>query len=346
MKNTGRQMRGWLPPLVDAPFVVAESVFVNPKYRGTRLNLKEAFDPDAGRGALCRKRIRIHDARSLKRAPDIGREGFALVDAPADVDFGDPSQVTGRYYEHCARLVEAATGCLAARAFQHGFRAGKVTGPARQGLYGVVVHADHSPFIEDFTDVPEGRHFALFNVWRGTIPGREIESGPLALCDSGTVSADDIVYADCLRRTEPRTRVIDCRLIHDPGQIWYYYPRMLPGEALIFKQYDSRRENAGSRHVFHTAFRDPAVREDAPLRESVEVRVLAVLPEADPERERRRARFQAGAPDRRLDGTVSTWRQEPAVDWNGPRGRPPMIAAGPANQRKHGIFQTPGNLAR
>ena len=323
-------MRGGLPTLVDTPFVVAESVFVNPKFRGTRLNLREAFDPDGDRGALCRKQIRVHDARSLERAPDIERKGFALIDAPVAVDFGDPSQVTGRYYKHCASLVEAATGCVAARAFQHGFRVGKVTGPARQGLYGVVAHADHSPFIEDFTDVPEGRHFALFNVWRGTIPGREIELGPLALCDSATVSADDIVYADCLRRTEPRTRVIDCRLIHDPGQSWYYYPRMQPCEALIFKQYDSRQENAGARHVFHSAFQDPTVREDAPLRESVEVRVLAVLPEADPERERRKARFQAGVPNKRLDGTVSTWRQEPAVDWKGSRGRSPDVTAGRA----------------
>ncbi|MDE0129684.1 MAG: CmcJ/NvfI family oxidoreductase [Gammaproteobacteria bacterium] len=322
-------MRRGLPPLIDAPFVVAESVFVSPKYRGTRLNLREAFDPDGDRSALCRQQIRIHDARSLARTPDIEREGFALIDAPVDVDFGAPAQLTGRYYEHCASLVKAATGCVAAGAFQHGFRVGKVTGAARQGLYGVVVHADHSPFIEDFTDVPEGRHFALFNVWRGTIPGREIELGPLALCDSSTVSARDIVYADCLRRTEPRTRVIDCRLIHDPGQSWYYFPRMHPGEALIFKQYDSRRENAGERHVFHSAFRDPTVREDAPLRKSVEVRVLAVLPDADPERERRKTRFQAGVPNKRLDGTVSTWRQEPAVDWNGSQGGSPRVAAGP-----------------
>ena len=324
-------MRGRLPPLVDTPFVVSDSVFVNPKYRFTRLNLEEAFDPGGSRDALCRRKVRIHDARSLERAPSVEREGFQLVEAPVDLDFGCPSLVTGRLYRHCEELVEAATGCLAAKAVQHGFRAGKVIGPARQGLYGVVVHADFSPMIEDFVDVPEGRHFALFNVWRGTDPDRPIESGPLALCDPATVSADDIVYADCLRRSEPRTRVIDCRLVHDAGQVWHYFPRMRPGEALIFKQYDSRQENAASRAVFHTAFQDPATREDAPLRESVEVRVLAVLPEADPDRERRMARFRSEVPDRRLDGTVSTWRQEPAVDWNGIQRQPPAAAPDPAS---------------
>ena len=309
-------MRGRLPTLVDAPFVISHGVFVSPQYRSTRLNAREAFDPEGVRDALCRKSMRIHDARSLAQAPCIEREGFELVEAPVGLNFADPSQVTGLYFKHCEELVKAATGCLTAKVVQHGFRAGKVIGPARQGLYGVVVHADHSPFIEDFLGVPEGRHFALFNVWRGTIPEREVEVGPLALCDLATVSTDDIVYADCLRRSKPRTRVIDCRLVHDAGQVWHYFPRMRPSEALIFKQYDTRRENAALRMVFHTAFQDPTTREDAPMRESIEVRVLAILPEEDPDRERRKARFHAEIPNTRLDGTVSTWRQEPAVDWS------------------------------
>ncbi|MDE0679949.1 MAG: CmcJ/NvfI family oxidoreductase [Gammaproteobacteria bacterium] len=339
-------MRRGLPPLVDAPFVVSDSVFVNPKYRGTRLAGEEAFDPDGSREAIRRMQIRIHDARSLKRAPGIEPEGFQLVEAPIRLDFSSPSQVTSRYYEHCANLVKAATGCQAAKAVQHEFRAGRVIGPAGVGRYAVVVHSDFTPFIEDFAVVPDGRHFALYNVWRGTNPDREIESMPLALCDLTTVAAEDIVYADCLRRTEPRTRLIDCRLIHNTGQRWYYFPRMKPCEALIFKQYDSRRENAARRGVFHAAFHNPAARQDAPLRESVEVRVLAVLPGADRERERRKATFQAQVPNVRLDGSVSTWRQEPMVDWNGMQRRPPMAAADPANQRESRNSRAPDNLAR
>ncbi|MCY3879562.1 MAG: CmcJ/NvfI family oxidoreductase [Rhodobacteraceae bacterium] len=318
-------MWGRLPPLLSAPFVISDGVFISPKYRHTRLNAEEAFNPDGSLDAVCRRTIRIHDARSLTPAPSIEREGFQLIEAPVDLDFGDPAQVNGIYRKHCEHLVKTATGCQSAEAVQHGFRAGRALGPAGQGLYGVGAHADHSPMIEDFVDVPEGQHFALFNIWRGTNPDRNIESGPLALCDRSTVSADDIVYADCLRRSEPRTRVINCRLIHDAGQIWYYFPQMKPGEALIFKQYDSRLEHAASRTVFHTAFQDPTTPEDAPLRESVEVRVVAVLPETDPDREGRKARFQAEVPSRRLDGTVSTWCQEPEVDWSysGSRSRLP-----------------------
>lgn len=304
------QMRRRLPPLVDAPSVVSDAIFVNPKYRGVRLSGREAFDPDGNSEAMYRKPIRVHDARSLNRAPSIEREGFQLLKAPVDVDFSDPSQLTGRYYEHCANLVLETTGGLAAGAMQHQSRAG-----AGLGRYAFVVHSDFSPFAEDVVGAPEGRHFAIYNVWRGTNPDREIEMAPLALCDLTTVAERDIVYADCLRRTEPKTRMIDCRLIHDTGQGWYYFPRMKPDEALILKQYDSRREDAGLRGVFHAAFRDPTVREDAPLRESVEVRVMTILPEADPDRERRKERFQAQAPNARFDGSISTWRHEPMVDW-------------------------------
>ncbi len=306
-------MKGHLPRLVDAPFVVSDGIFINPKYRGTRLDSTEA---DRSKEGLLLKPIRVHDARLLKQAPRLDREGFRLVEAPIPVDFGNHYQVTSLYYEHCAELVKAATGCLAAKATQHEFRAGKVIGPANLGLYAVTTHSDFTPFVEDFTDMPEGHHFALFNVWRGTNPDREIEWMPLALCDLTTVAVDDIVYNDSHRRTEPRTRLIDCRLIHNTAQAWYYFPRMRPSEALIFKQYDSRQENAAARGVFHTAFRDPNTREDAPLRESIEVRVLAILPEADPERECRKTRFQAEVPNIRLDGTISTWRQEPFVDWD------------------------------
>ncbi len=323
-------MKGRLPPLVDVPFVVSDSIFINPKYRGTRLLGKDAFDPDGSRTALCRKQIRVHDARSLKQAPSIEREGFQLMEAPIDLDFSDSSLVTTRYYEHCANLVKAATGCLTTRTMQHEFRAGKVIGPAGAGLYSLVVHADFTPFVEDITDVPEEHHFALFNIWRGTHPTHEIELMPLALCDVTTVADDDIIYADCLRRTEPRTRLIDCRLIHDSRQGWYYFPRMTPDEVLIFKQYDTRQEDAGKRAVFHTAFRDPTTRRDAPLRESIEVRVLAVFPEADLERERRKARFQAEVPNTRLDGTVSSWCHEEMVDWNGIQQQPPVAGPGPA----------------
>lgn len=305
-----------LPTLVDAPFVVSESLFVNPKYRGRRVGAPETIDPTETREVFLRKPIRVHDGRSLRRAPSLEREGFRLLQAPIRLDFRNGELVTTRFYDYCTAAVEAATGCLAARVMQHEFRDGTTSPPSEGGTYAAKAHADVCSYVEDVMDVPDGRHYGLFTVWRSIDADREIEVMPLALCDATSVAAADIVYTDGWRRTEPRTRLVNCGLIHDVAQSWYYFPRMTPDEALLFRQYDTRRADAGMRTTFHTSFKDPTTREGAPLRRTVEARVLAIFPEADPERELRKARFQAEVPKTRRDGTVSAWRHERMLDWD------------------------------
>lgn len=304
-----------LPALVAAPFVVSDGVFVNPRFRGFRLPLLDTGD------RYLRKPIRVHDARSLVEQPVLDREGFELLESPIQLDFGDEEAVTTRFYRHCAELVEAATGCVGATVTQHEFRDGLGLGPAGRGHYATAAHSDVSPYVEDVVRDAGGRHFALFNVWKN-IAARPVETMPLTVCDRRTVDAADIVYADRWRRTEPRTNLVDCRLIHDVSQCWYYFPRMTADEALILRQYDTRIEDANLRVTFHTAFADPATPEGAPLRLSVEVRVVAVFAERDPDPAGRRARFEAQVPSRLPDGGESTLRHEPMVDWKYEPGSP------------------------
>ena len=54
----------------------------------------------------------------------------------------------------------------------------------------------------------------------------------------------------------------------------FYYPRMVPDEALLFKVFDSEKDVP--RFVFHTAFDDPTAPVDAPPRKSIEVRTIAL----------------------------------------------------------------------
>ena len=300
-----------IPALADAPSVISDTIFVNPKYRGKRLGYEQTLDLDERRQMFLRKPIRVHDARALEQAPSLDDQGFQLVEAPIRMDFSNRELVKTRFYEYCSNLVKAATGCLAAEVMQHEFRDG-----TPNGAYGLPAHGDVTPYIEDVVDIPEGRHFGLFNVWRGIDPEREIEFMPLGLCDGATVSRTDMVCADSMRRTEPPTLLVDYRLVHNLGQCWYYFPRMTPDETLIFVQYDSRREEPNRRMTFHSAFKDPTTREDAPLRRSVEARVVAVFREDDPEREVRRARFQAEVPTVHLDGTPAASRHEVMLDWN------------------------------
>lgn len=60
------------------------------------------------------------------------------------------------------------------------------------------------------------------------------------------------------------------------------------------------------RTTFHGAIDDPTTPENAPLREMIEVRLLALFDE-DTDRETRKARFQAEVPETHADGNASEW---------------------------------------
>ena len=312
-------MRRLVLPTINAPFTVSDVIFVDPRYRGTRLQADNEADLDEVREMLVRKEIRIHNARALEQAPNVERENFQLVDCPSSRklghDYYDDDYVTDRFYKYCSSVVKTLTGCIDTKVLQHEYRDGggndRGSGP---GYYASSVHADVSPLFEDTASGTGGQHFGLYNVWRNIDFERDIEFMPLAVCDATTVSGADIVYADSWRRTKPPTRFTNSRLIHNPAQTWYYFPRMTVNEVLLFKQYDTRQENAGQRSAFHVAFKDPTSPVDAPLRQTIEARVLAIYAEKDLESSKRKARYQAEVPSFRRDGSTSKWRQEPMVN--------------------------------
>lgn len=60
-------------------------------------------------------------------------------------------------------------------------------------------------------------------------------------------------------------------VLPSPTHKWYYAPHMSASEALLLKCYDSKDLNT---RTPHTAFVDEQSAQDAPARESVEVRCL------------------------------------------------------------------------
>ena len=307
-------------PMINVPFVVSDAIFVDPSYRGTRLQADNQADLDEIRSMLRRKNMRIHNARELHPSPNVERENFQLVDCPLSCDrehdFYDEDYVTSHFYDYCSNLVKSLTNCLEARVLQHEHRDGGGTNRGvGHGYYAASVHADVSPLIEDLTEGTGKQHFGMYNVWRNIDLERNIEMMPLALCDATTVEADDIVYADAWRRTDPPTRFTNSRLVHNSAQTWYYFPQMTPHEVLVFKQYDTRQHNAGRRTTFHVAFKDPTSSNDLPMRQTIEARVLAIYPEEDLESSRRKRKFRAEVPDIRRDGTSIEWQQETMIDW-------------------------------
>ena len=59
----------------------------------------------------------------------------------------------------------------------------------------------------------------------------------------------------------------------NPAHRWVYFPDLHRDELLLFRGYDS--DPARSRRVPHTAFDDPSGGDDAPPRESIDIRCVA-----------------------------------------------------------------------
>ena len=70
---------------------------------------------------------------------------------------------------------------------------------------------------------------------------------------------------------------------HSPDHSWWYYPNMQPDEVMLILTYDSAA--APFVPTLHCAFDDPAspaATEEGAQRESIEARLLLVMPELEP----------------------------------------------------------------
>ena len=231
--------------------------------------------------------VRIADARAMAASPSIDAEGFELWDAPiAAMDFSDGDVIQRGYYPDAAELAKHVMGADHAFIFDHAVRRREAGRPALKfgrdgapGSLGAVgrVHADYTEasgqrrldiIAQEHGPARNARRFAIVNVWR-SIGGRVMDT-PLALCDARSVSARDLVVAELRYPGRNGEIYLVCR---SPYHLWAWFPDMDNGEALIFKQYDAQVSGV-ARFTPHSAFDLPAIPDDAPLRESIEVRCL------------------------------------------------------------------------
>ncbi|MBI5720432.1 MAG: methyltransferase [Burkholderiales bacterium] len=234
--------------------------------------------------------VRIADARNLASTTSVHREGFELWSASSAIDRFDDSEVIARmYYPECIELACAATGGSSAVVFDHLLRKREAGRPpltfgrkgdgTQPGSVGRV-HNDYTDesgrrrlglVLRDPELAARVRRYCIVNIWRSA-KGPIVDT-PLAVCDARTVSVRDMVASE-IRYTD-RTGEIYL-FEHSQQHRWYYYPEMDRHEALVFKQYDSQVSGV-ARFTPHAAFDLADIAEDAPLRESIEVRCLVLF---------------------------------------------------------------------
>jgi hypothetical protein len=238
-------------------------------------------DTRTGGGEADPHRVALRNGRSHAREFALEREGFRFLRHDTKVaDFYDDDQVRQVYYPEMEALVKAESGARRVVVFDHTLRTDDERFREAHKIREVVrrVHNDYTEasapkrvrdLLLDEADALLARRFAIIQVWR---PIRHpVESWPLAIADARSISPDDLVVTE--RRYRDRTGQTYA-ITYNPEHRWYWFPRMTPDEALIFKVYDSEKDGT-ARWTAHTAFDDPATPPGARQRESIEIRTLA-----------------------------------------------------------------------
>lgn len=231
--------------------------------------------------------------------------GFAVYKSPAkERHFTDTSRVTTDYYAEVEELLrEKLPGIKKVVIFDHTIRRREKTS-ARAPVQ--LVHVDQTPRAAELRvrrhlppneveDLLKGR-YQIINVWR---PIQNPASDfPLAVIDWRTTTPSDFVKVDLLypkdaKAGEERTQAPGSEHLTDDYEVrgetyaiapnekhrLYYQKDMTPEEVMFIKCFDSRSESmtgtTGIAHgAGHTAFCDPQTPQDAPARQSIEVRCL------------------------------------------------------------------------
>lgn len=238
-------------------------------------------DRRVGGGASEPRRVVLRNGRLEAANFALERNGFRFVRHDTKVvDFFDEDEIRRVYYPEMEALVKAESGASRVEVFDHTLRTADDELRESRKIRDVVrrVHNDYTEwsgpqrvrtFSPDEADALLDRRFAVIQVWR---PIRHsVESWPLAIADAQSISPDNLVVTE---RRYPDRVGQTYAITYNPTHRWYWFPRMRPDEALVFKTYESQKEGR-ARWTAHTAFEDPATPPHARPRESIEIRTLA-----------------------------------------------------------------------
>ena len=234
----------------------------------------------------------IRDGRSRDFDFSLEREGFVLVSHNTRVtDFLDNDEVNSVYFSEVEDLIRRQTGGSRVVPFGRLRRSGNETKRAEKRLMAPVkvVHNDFTQWsgpqtvhekLPQEADALLDRRVAIIQVWRPV--DQEIRSTPLAVCDAQSVAPEDFLIAVGRRGDE----IVDKPGSHhsraakgyyefgyNRAHRWFYFPRMRPDEALLFKTYDSEIDGR-ARFTPHGSFQDSTDSADAAPRENFDLRAL------------------------------------------------------------------------
>jgi hypothetical protein len=236
---------------------------------------------DRRSGTYEEREITIHNGRPIADRLDLDRQGFILMNYPTAVkDFYDGDDVRRVYYPEMERLVRQATGASRVLVFDHTIRiddsstadAKKVRAPVRN-MHNDFTDKSAPQRVRDLLPPDEAearlkKRFGSINIWR-PIAG-PVETAPLAICEFDSIANENLIPAE--RRYKDRLGGV-LHLSYNPGQRWYYFPKMEREEVVLLKCFDSLTDGT-AKWTAHGSFQDPNTPAGAKPRESIEIRTL------------------------------------------------------------------------
>ena len=230
-----------------------------------------------------RQAVSVFDLRAIMDTVSLDENGFAAVRYSSSTgDFSNDDVIRTEYYPEAEAIVKARTGAIRVHAFDHNVRNKPLSEQDGSGIREPVrfVHNDYTEksgpqrvrdLMSDEAEDLLGHRFAFINVWRPLM--QPVIDMPLAVCDAKSIEPSDFIATDL--KYEDRTgEVYSVR--HNPAHRWFYISQMRRDEVLLLKCFDSSRDGR-ARYTAHTAFKDPGAPADAPSRQSIEVRTIALF---------------------------------------------------------------------
>ena len=241
------------------------------------------YDRDTRRRNTTRHEVDIIDARELTASGEVNvrSNGITLVRHETTVrNFHDAEAVRASYDTEIAPMLKQATG--AREVFVQNHQVRTEDPKTFLGAYSRYIHCDYPlhPMADrernllrsrgsPLADEPGTLDYAWFNIWEPI--DRPAVQNQLTIMDAASTAPEDFQEYHFTASPTGGYAAIPTR---NPRHRFLYFSEMHPGEAAIFKQYDSR-PNAPM-VCPHTAFYDPSTGTDHPGRRSIEFRALVV----------------------------------------------------------------------
>ncbi|KAF7973599.1 hypothetical protein HWV62_14758 [Athelia sp. TMB] len=266
----------------------AELVYFGPPPDGARAYIHVNADTTTGKRAKNsteeKHEAEIENLRGKENSVSLDTAGFQYFKrAAAHTKFTNTEEIEKEYYPESINLIKELTGASRVVLFDHTIRRrrpGEIDDSPDKRQPVANVHVDQttaSAIARVHRHLPPAdaedllkRRFQIINLWRPI--SHAALDWPLALCDYRSVNTKKDLHPVALIYPDREGETFG--VAYNPEHKWKYFRGLEPDEGVLIKCFDSVQDGSVAVLTPHTGFDDPSTPDNAPPRESIELRAL------------------------------------------------------------------------